>query len=202
MKILSYIKNNIYVIAFALVILFLISFSIFNVLTNRQGTWSNKFFYIPTSTAAAKLLSQKGTNRKNATQNIESKQLQPSLTPPNKKDSYGEIECRRVLEDIFKRPFPKCRPNFLKNQVTGGKYNLELDCFNEDLRLAVEYDGIAHHKYVPYFHRNYEAFETQKYRDFMKDTLCKDNNIILIRVPYTVKQSEIEKFLIKKLKEI
>jgi hypothetical protein len=200
MKLFSYIINNIYLIAFAITIIVLICISIYNILTKRQGSWSNKFFYIPSpKNTDESSSSKKVSSRKNI---LENESAERGLTPPNKKDSYGEIECRRVLEDIFKKPFPKCRPKFLKNEVTGGKYNLELDCFNEELRLAVEYDGIAHHKYTPYFHRNYEAFETQKYRDFMKDRLCKDNSIILIRVPYTVKKNNIEKFLINKLKEI
>jgi hypothetical protein len=197
MKLFSCIKNNIYLIAFAITILFLILYSLYNIFSNKQGSWSSNFFYDPTATKK----SSKSSSLRDLTNQTDSKPTS-GITPPNKKDSYGEIECRRVLEDIFKKPFPKCRPNFLKNQVTGGKYNLELDCFNEELRLAVEYDGIAHHKYTPYFHRNYEAFETQKYRDFMKDRLCKDNNIILIRVPYTVKKNDIEKFLIKQLQNI
>jgi hypothetical protein len=110
-------------------------------------------------------------------------------------DSKGEIECRRVLEKIFNKPFNKARPNFLNNPVTGGNFNLELDCYNEDLQIAVEYNGLQHYKYVPYFHKNNEAFLNQKYRDDMKRRICKDENIILIEVPYTVKVENIERFI-------
>jgi hypothetical protein len=89
------------------------------------------------------------------------------------------MECRRVLEKIFDKPFKKARPRFLRNNVTGNQFNLELDCYNEDLHLAVEYDGIAHFKYTPYFHKNKEAFYCQKYRDNMKDQLCKENKFTL-----------------------
>jgi hypothetical protein len=116
------------------------------------------------------------------------------------KESKGEIECRRVLKKLFNKPFNKCRPDFLRNPVTGGNFNLELDCYDHSLRLAVEYNGVQHYKYVPYFHKNKEAFLNQKYRDDMKRRMCKDNNITLIEVPNTVDISNIESYIISKLK--
>ncbi len=116
------------------------------------------------------------------------------------RESKGEIECKRVLEKIFKKSFPKDRPNFLRNPVTGGNFNLELDCYNKDLKLAVEYSGKQHYVYTPYFHKNKESFTNQKYRDYMKKTMCKDNGIILIEVPYTVEIKDIESFILKELR--
>lgn len=109
--------------------------------------------------------------------------------------SAGERACRKFLESKFKRPFPKARPNFLRNSVTGT--NLELDCFNEDLKLAVEYNGQQHYQYTPYFHKNKEAFHNQMYRDETKRRLCRENGITLIEVPHTV--INIEDFLNKEL---
>lgn len=108
-------------------------------------------------------------------------------------ESEGEKECRRVLENMFSKPFPKARPDFLNNSVTSS--NLELDCYNEEMKLAVEYQGVQHYKYVPYFHPNKEAFMNQKYRDEMKRALCRQNGITLIEVPYTVPVEEIESYL-------
>lgn len=110
-------------------------------------------------------------------------------------DSKGERECRRVLEELFKKPFPKSRPNFLNNPVTGGKYNLELDCANHDLKIACEYNGAQHYKYIPYFHKNKEQFQTQQYRDDMKRRICKEEGYALIEVPYTVKIKDIDNFI-------
>ena len=118
---------------------------------------------------------------------------------PQKKDSTGETICRKYLEKRFKRSFQKARPNFLRNPVTGGDFNLELDCFNPELRLALEYNGAQHYKYIPYFHKNKEAFLNQKYRDEMKRTKCKENGIHLIEVPYTVKPYDLEEYVDKEL---
>jgi len=120
--------------------------------------------------------------------------------PP--RQSKGEIECRRVMEKIFQKPFPSERPDFLRNPVTGNTNNLELDCYCKDLSLAVEYSGIQHYKYSKFFHKNKEAFTNQKYRDDMKKRICKDYGINLIEVPYTVKIEDIEDYLLSSLKRI
>ena len=117
-------------------------------------------------------------------------------------ESKGEVECRRVMQKLFDKPFYKIRPQFLNNPVTFGTNNLELDCFNEELKLAVEYDGAQHYKFIPHFHKTYEGFMNQRYRDYMKEQMCKDNKIRLIRVPYTVKIEHIESFIVKKLEEM
>jgi hypothetical protein len=115
-------------------------------------------------------------------------------------DSRGELECRRVLEKIFKAPCAKARPAFLYNQVTGER--LEIDCYNEDLKLGCEYDGRQHTQYVKQFHKNYEAFRNQQYRDVMKYRACEDRGVYMIRVPYTVKHENIEKFIVERLIEL
>lgn len=140
--------------------------------TGKRGTWSDSYIYT----------------------------RPPKPTPP--KESRGEAECRRLLEYIFNKPFPKVRPDFLRNPVTGSSYNCELDCYNDELRLAVEYNGQQHYKYIPYFHKTKDAFYNQKYRDQWKRRTCKDNGINLIEVPYTVKTHEIKDYLIKNLKEL
>ena len=159
----------------------IVIYGLFRIVKKEKGTWDKKHdYYIPSSSSSSNL-------------SISSKKGIP-------RESKGEIECRRILEKIFKKPFNKSRPNFLNNPVTGGNYNLELDCFNEDLKLAVEYNGIQHYKYNKFFHRNNEHFLNQKYRDELKKRMCKDNGIILIEVPYNVKTEDIESYLKNKLK--
>lgn len=147
-----------------------------------------------------KLTRQKGKWSKNL--NIKNIYKYEQHQPLNdlKGDSKGELECRRFLETIFQVPFPKSRPDFLKNPITG--INLEIDCFNPTLQLGVEYNGQQHYSYTSFFHRNVEASLNQKYRDEIKRRLCKENNITLIEVPYTIKLNDIGAFLHLKLKNL
>lgn len=129
---------------------------------------------------------------------------QPSTDPRfvDKSMSKGEAECKRVIEEIFGKPFNKSRPAFLLNDPTSDgkqKNYLELDCFNPELRLAIEYNGIQHYKYTPYFHKTVESFTIQKYRDYIKKQLCKENGVRLIEVPYTVQLQDIKSFIISEL---
>ncbi len=115
-------------------------------------------------------------------------------------NSRGEVECRRVLEKLFLRPFPNRRPLFLTNAVTGKP--LEIDCCNLDLRLGVEYNGKQHYQYVKGMHKNFESFRIQQYRDEMKMQKCKENGFNLIVVPYTVSIESIENYLREKLRAL
>jgi hypothetical protein len=120
--------------------------------------------------------------------------------PKSKSYSKGELECREALEEIFHpEKFPSIRPDFLNNPVTGK--NLEIDCYNSKLRLGVEYNGAQHSQFVPVFHKNKDKFTMQKYRDEIKNRICKDNNIILINVPHTVKPGYMKQFILNKLQE-
>jgi hypothetical protein len=117
-----------------------------------------------------------------------------------KKGRKHEEECRRVLEQVFKAPFPSVRPDWLKSPWSGR--NLELDCYNSRINLAVERDGVQHAKYTPHFHRKGpHQFEAQKKRDRWKDKRCKELGLTLIRVPHTVKFKSIEPFLRKQLRK-
>lgn len=164
-------------------ILFLVAMGLYRYFKGQRGTWS-KDAIIPRS----------GYNKSPPSYSIQ----KPNT--PKRGDSSGERECRRVLESVFGVPFNKSRPHFLNNPVTGGSFNLELDCFNDDMKLAIEYNGIQHYEYNPFFHKNKEHFLNQKYRDDMKMRMCKDNGITLIVVPYTVSVDNIQPYLISKLR--
>ena len=115
----------------------------------------------------------------------------------NEFQSKGEKECKKSIEEITRKPFSKHRPSFLRNEITGK--NLELDCYNDELKLAIEYNGIQHYEYTPIFHKNKDVFYNTKYRDKMKETLCQQNGIKLIVVPYTVKLQDIKSYIQEKI---
>jgi hypothetical protein len=108
----------------------------------------------------------------------------------SKSESKGEIQCKKVAEKLFNRPFKKIRPDFLKSELTGK--NLELDVYNEDLKLAIEYNGQQHYQYSKFFHKIGQSdFEKQKQRDIFKEQKCIEHGIKLIIVPYLINNDEI-----------
>lgn len=111
-----------------------------------------------------------------------------------------EEKCRQILEKIYNKTFPSVRPDFLKSPATGK--NLELDCYNSEMKLALEYDGSQHSKYNPYFHRKgVSDFSYQVARDQWKDIICKKEGITLIRVPHWVIDYDLESYIRGKLKD-
>lgn len=115
--------------------------------------------------------------------------------------SKGEHACKSFCEFYFQKPFNKIRPDFLKNPITGE--NLELDLYNEDLKLAVEYNGAQHYHYNSFMHKNSrDKFQNQQYRDLIKKDLCGKANITLVVVPYTVPHDKIGSFLLEEFKRL
>jgi len=105
-----------------------------------------------------------------------------------------EKEVRQIFEKFFNLKFPKVRPVWLINPKTNK--NLELDGYNENLKLAFEYDGEYH--YLPKM-GDLSQLKIQQERDSIKDNLCINNKVILIRIPYTIKN--LEQYIIKTLKK-
>lgn len=114
-----------------------------------------------------------------------------------KQRSKGETICKDYLEKKFKVPFVSERPDWLKNPLTGS--NLELDLYNKDLKLAVEYNGIQHYKFPNRYHTTEDQFEDQKIKDRLKEQMCKDQGVDLIVVPYDLKDYDIPIHIYKNL---
>ena len=99
--------------------------------------------------------------------------------------SIGEKLCCKVLEEFLEREVKVgIRPNFLKNPETGR--NLELDVYDDQTKIAIEYNGQNHYSFVDQFHKNNEELTSQMKRDKLKVELCKKAGIKLIIVPYTI----------------
>jgi len=119
----------------------------------------------------------------------------PQLEPEKPKEfvSKGEKICCNVLSEIFNKPFTRVRPDFLKNPETS--CNLELDCYNAELKLAVEYNGEQHYKFPHPFHKNINDFLKTVRRDRFKAEMCDLLGIYLIVVPYTVPHHQIREYI-------
>ena len=77
------------------------------------------------------------------------------------------------------KKFPTIRPEFLKNPETG--WPLELDCYNEEMKLAFEFQGVQHYESIRRFGGE-KRFEQQHKKDQLKRELCLKEGIDLIEI--------------------
>lgn len=126
--------------------------------------------------------------------------IKKSKKKKKKKINKHEEECRRIFQKLFSCKFKSIRPDWLKNPATGK--NLEIDGYNSRIitpigkGLGFEYDGIGHSQYTPHFHKNGpDDFEYQVAKDSWKDKLCKERNVLLIRIPHFVHFDDLERYI-------
>ena len=104
------------------------------------------------------------------------------LMEPTKGRSKGERICREIFQEIYGLPFPSTYPDFLRNPQTNRL--LELDGYNEQLKIAFEYNGRQHYKKVRRFHPHGNTdllYQFQK--DDFKIRKCDENGVYLIIIP-------------------
>lgn len=70
---------------------------------------------------------------------------------------------------------------------------LELDCYNEELELDVEVNGIQHEEKNRRYHKTDEDFENQIKRDKVKEKECENKGIKLIIVPSQYNYQNVKK---------
>jgi len=126
----------------------------------------------------------------------ENKDICPKEHVEPKYSSRGEKETCEAAERIFGKPFYKLRPNFLKSPLTGR--NLEIDCINEELKIAIERNGIQHYVWPNYLNMTREQFEAQLQRDQFKAERLEALGYYFIVVPYTVPIDQIEAYILER----
>lgn len=96
---------------------------------------------------------------------------------PQCSSSYGEKITRICLEKLFKKAFPKVKPQWLKNR--SGRL-LELDGYCESLNIAFEYQGPQHYKIIKFYKMDEKALKKIKTRDQVKVQKCSENGVLLL----------------------
>jgi len=109
------------------------------------------------------------------------------------KISIGEQACKDAVKRIYGVDFVKVRPEWLINPKTGRR--LELDLYNDDLKLAVEFHGEQHYNYIPHWHRTYAGYVAQVERDNIKLKICDARGVYVITVPYYCPLDKIEDYI-------
>lgn len=101
-----------------------------------------------------------------------------------------------IMEQLTKKNFHKTR------QVLPS--GLELDGYNDELKLAIEYNGSQHYIYTPtLFHREEGSFEAQQNRDQKKKNECIELGIELITIHYKLNTfDKIREYIESKLLEL
>lgn len=126
--------------------------------------------------------------------------------PPTYKDrdkrvkSNAEKITTKALTTITGKRFVTVRPCDLRNPETG--QNLEIDCYNHKLRLAVEYNGIQHYEYPNFTDQSEDEWDAQVRRDNFKRGVLDDPNMHILFIAIDcrlVSNYEIEEFLRSKI---
>lgn len=104
--------------------------------------------------------------------------------------SKGEMFIEDLLKEnnvnyVSQKRFEKCR----------NKKPLPFDFYLPDNNICIEFDGSQHYKPVEYWGGE-KRFNDLKENEQIKNKYCKDNNINLIRIPYTMAKDDIYKTII------
>lgn len=110
------------------------------------------------------------------------------------KSSYGEYIIEKLLQEnnipyVKEKTFDTCR-------FTDTKYLAKFDFYVNEQYL-IEYDGKQHFKVGTGIYDNPIKFQQTKEHDKYKEEWCKENNIPLIRIPYTNNNIKIEDLLLE-----
>lgn len=108
----------------------------------------------------------------------------------DQKKSGGEKIITKWLED---NNINFCTQKYFKNWDIGIHY---FDFFLPEYNLVIEYHGIQHYNFNPYFHKTIENFNYRKEKDILKKETALNNGINYLSIKYT-NYHKIEKILQK-----
>ena len=117
----------------------------------------------------------------------------------SRRESGGEKICRKYFEAYFKSKFPKNKPEWLRNS----RGNLmELDGYNEKLKIAFEYNGQQHYDSIRFFGFDMDKYVPQrKEDDKKKKEVCKQKGITLFEIPFFISKKNMGHFIISEAKK-
>jgi len=120
------------------------------------------------------------------------------------KGLYQEQITRWFFRKIFKRmfsttPLRQILPNFKGNMHFDGFSKISIN--KKTINLAFEYNGRQHYEFPNHFDSTYQKFLKRQKRDIKKIEICKQNNIILIIIPHTIKPEFRQQYIVKRFEQ-
>ena len=106
--------------------------------------------------------------------------------------SASELRFKDALKEMGCKFQSGVHPEWLVNEVT--KCTMELDLYNEEKKLAVEYDGPQHYEFPNGYHKSEAEFHAQQNRDRQKDATCARLGVTLLRVRASDLEEELRSF--------
>lgn len=112
--------------------------------------------------------------------------------------SKGEQKIHSILQKLN----IKFKSQYINKNCINPKTNMPLrfDFYLLDYNCCLEYDGQQHFHYSQNGWNDKENFDKTQYRDSIKNKFCKDNNMNLIRIPYTDYDKIDEQYILDILK--
>jgi hypothetical protein len=95
-------------------------------------------------------------------------------------ESRGEVYVSKILD---KYNIKYIREHKLYHEKYAPTYSLKGDFYLPELNIIIEYNGIQHYKALKFFGGE-KGLEKNKKRDKIKELICEDSNIRLIKISY------------------
>jgi hypothetical protein len=102
-----------------------------------------------------------------------------------------------IFEKITGKKFPTVNPKWLRYK----NRTLELDGYNSELGIAVEFSGPLHTKYFPN-KEPYKKYHERIVKDRLKVKLCRENGVRLIVVDTSIQLHLLELYIRSRLYDI
>jgi hypothetical protein len=104
-------------------------------------------------------------------------------------EGRGERITRTFFNQLFNGKFEKVRPSWL---IGPKGHLLELDGYDENLKIAFEHHGKHHYEMIDFFHKNSDDFALRLSADQIKREMCRNNDVLLIEIPEVPTLTSIE----------
>ncbi len=108
--------------------------------------------------------------------------------------SKSEAEAIRLLENCVNAKFPTVYPKWLMWRG----HTLELDGYNEKLKLAMEFSGPLHTKWNPSY-ESYLIYFSRIVRDVVKQRMCKKHGVKLIILDVSLNKLHWNNYILSRL---